>query len=634
VATITATDSVTSVWERQAGIVGWLSQVNHKAIGLRYIVTAFVFFLLAGIAALIMRVQLAQPELNIISPELYNQLFTMHGTTMMFLFAVPVMEGMGIFLVPLMLGTRDMAFPRLNAFGYWVFLLAGVTIYFGLFTGNAPDAGWFNYVPLAGPEYSTGLGVDYWTAAITFLEVAALVAAVELIVTIFKLRTPGLSLHRMPVFVWAILVMAFMIVFAMPPLMLASVFLALDRTIDTHFFNVAQGGDPLLWQHIFWFFGHPEVYIIFVPALGMIASIVVTFSRRPQIGHTLVVLSLVMIGFISFGLWVHHMFTTGLPRLGLSFFAAASMLVAIPSGIQFFSWIATMWRGRVVFAVPFLFMLGFIFNFLLGGITGVMVGSVPFDEQVHDTFFVVAHFHYVLIGGAAFPLFGALYYWFPKMTGRMLGENSGKLAFWLLMAGFNLTFFPMHFTGLMGMPRRVYTYRGGLGWDTLNLISSIGAFIFAAGILVMILDVAYHIRHGRFAPPNPWNAGTLEWATSSPPPSYNFLVQPRVSSLYPLWEFPNGEDQLPVVHSRPPDEPTVVADPTKRSTLGSDMLDAEPESTIILANQSIWPLLTALAVSIAFAGVLIDIWLVPVGAVLSYITIVGWLWPREREWRG
>jgi cytochrome c oxidase subunit I+III len=632
VASVTATpEQLTKIWQRPAGIIGWLSQVNHKAVGLRYILTAFLFFILAGISALIMRIQLAQPELNIISPEAYNQLFTTHGTTMMFLFSVPVMEGFGIYIVPLMIGAREMAFPRLNAFGYWVFLIAGLTLYFGLFTGQAPDGGWFNYVPLTNAEFSPGLGIDIWTAAITFLEIAALVAAVELVVTIIKMRAPGMGLHRMPVFVWAILVMGFMIIFAMPPLMLASVYLALDRTVGAHFFDPSAGGDPLLWQHIFWFFGHPEVYIIFVPALGMIGSIIVTFSRRPQVAHTLVVLSIVMIGFVSFGLWVHHMFATGLPRLGLSFFAAASMLVAIPSGIQFFSWIATVWRGHVVFSVPFLFILGFIFNFLLGGITGVMVGSVPFDEQVHDTFFVVAHFHYVLIGGALFPLFGAIYYWFPKVSGKMLSDRLGWWSFWLLFIGFNVTFFPMHITGFMGMPRRVYTYRDGLGWNTLNLISTIGAFVFAAGVLLIMIDIVRSLRNGRDAPANPWGSGSLEWATSSPPAQYNFLKQPRVESRDPLWTFPKTEDELPIVLDHPPDATIDSGSEDKRASIGSDMLDAQPESNLILSTPSIWPLFTSLSVAVIFAGVLIDLIFVPIGCVLTFICVLGWVWPDSKE---
>ncbi|HEV2124950.1 MAG TPA: cbb3-type cytochrome c oxidase subunit I, partial [Chloroflexota bacterium] len=391
-------------WAVPSGLISFFTAVNHRTVGLRYITTAFLFFLLAGIQALVMRLQLAQPGLDVLSPEAYNQFMTMHGSTMMFLFAIPVMEGLGIYLVPLMIGTRDMAFPRLNAFGYWVYLISGLTLYASFFAGNAPDGGWFNYVPLTGKGFSPGVGIDFWVTTITFVEVAALVAAVELIVTILKLRAPGMSANRMPIFVWSVLVMAFMIVFAMPPLMVASVLLGLDRLVGTHFFNAAAGGQPILWQHLFWVFGHPDVYIIALPGFGIISMVIPTFVRRPIAGYTLVVMATVAIGFLSFGLWVHHMFASGLPLMGLSFFAAASMMIAIPSGIQVFSWIATIWRGRAMLDTAFLFALGFLVIFVAGGLTGVMVASVPFDWQVHDTYFIVAHFHYVLIGAAVLPV--------------------------------------------------------------------------------------------------------------------------------------------------------------------------------------------------------------------------------------
>ena len=470
-------------WAVPGGIFGWLSAADHKTIGKRFIATAFASsFLLGGILAVLMRVQLAWPENTFVDPDLYNQLFSLHGTTMMFLFAVPIMEAMAIYIVPLMIGTREIAFPRLAAFNYWVLLFGGAMIYIAFFLNIGPDAGWFSYVPLAGPEYAPGKRIDFWAQMVTFTELSALGIAVQLIVTIFKQRAPGMSLNRMPLLVWAILVTSFMTIFAMPAVMLSSTFLIMDRLIGTHFYNPAEGGDALLWQHLFWFFGHPEVYIIFLPGLGFVSSIVATFARRPVFGYTAIVLSLIATGFLAFGLWVHHMFTTGLPQLGASFFTAASMLIAIPSGIQIFCWIATLWDGRPQFRTPLLFVLGFFFIFVLGGLTGVMLASVPLDAQVHDTFFVVAHLHYVLIGGAVFPLFGAFYYWFPKATGRLLDERAGRWNFWLFFIGFNLAFFPMHQLGLIGMPRRVYTYPDGLGWNELNLLASIGAGLIAASV--------------------------------------------------------------------------------------------------------------------------------------------------------
>jgi len=621
---IDVAQSLERTWQTPPGLIGWLSAVNHRAIGARYIATGLLFFALAGIAAILMRIQLAWSELDIINPDLYNQLFTMHGTTMMFLFAVPIMEGVGIYFMPLMIGTRDMAFPRLNAFGYYVYLLAGVVLWFSLLINSAPDGGWFAYVPLTGPQFSPGLGIDFYVTLITFLEVAALVAAVELIVTVFKQRAPGMSINRIPLFVWAILVMAFMIVFAMPPLMVGSVELMLDRTVATHFFNPVAGGQPLLWQHLFWFFGHPEVYIILVPALGIVSAVVPTFARRPIVGYTPLVLSFVAIGFLSFGLWVHHMFAAGLPVLGLSFFTVASIMIAIPSGVQIFATLATMWHGKVVYQTPMLFVTGFIIIFVLGGITGVMVASVPFDWQIHDTYFVVAHFHYVLIGGAVFPLFAGLYYWFPKLTGRMLDERLGKWQFWLMFIGFNVAFFIMHFTGFIGMPRRIYTYLPGLGWDIPNLIATAGTFILAAGTVLFAANALWSRQHGQPAGDNPWGAGTLEWATASPPPPYNFRHIPIVNDHNPLWTVAPDDSgpaygQFGLLHER-------------RETLGTSLLDAVPEQRVILGGPTIIPLLTALAVAFTFVAMMIDLVLVPIGALMVFFLIVAWHWPQPEDW--
>ncbi|HEX2617566.1 MAG TPA: cytochrome c oxidase subunit I, partial [Flavobacteriales bacterium] len=491
-------------WSDGRGLWGWIVAVDHKSVAKRYIFTAFVFFILGGLEAAAIRAQLATPEGRLLDPDQYNQIFTMHGTTMMFLFGVPVQLAMAIYLVPLMVGTRNISFPRLNALGYWVYLIGGVFLYTGFVLNTGPDAGWFSYVPLAGPQFSAGKRVDVWAQTVTFTEIAALIAAVELIVTILKQRAPGMSLNRIPIYVWSVLVTSFLVLFAMPSVAVDSMMLAMDRLVGSHFFNPAEGGDPLLWQHLYWFFGHPEVYIMFIPATGFVSDIIPVFARRKMFGHTALVISLVATGFVSFGLWVHHMFTTGLPQLGQSFFTGASLMIAIPSGVQVFCWIATLWAGRPRFTTPLLYVIGFIVLFVCGGITGVMVASVPFDQQAHDTYFVVAHLHYVQIGAFVFPLFAAFYFWFPKVTGRMLDEGLGKLNFWLFFIGVNVTFFPQHFLGLMGMTRRVYTYLPETGWGPLNLLSSIGAAIIALSVLVFIANVIRSLRSGLPAGDDPW----------------------------------------------------------------------------------------------------------------------------------
>jgi cytochrome c oxidase subunit I+III len=603
-------------WRSHRGLIGWLAEVDHKKIANRYLVTAFTFFVLGGIEAFFMRLQLARPENNLLDPDLYNQFFTMHGTTMMFLFAIPVMEAIGIYLVPLMIGTRNMAFPRLNAFSYWVYLIGGLLLYGGFLLNTGPDAGWFSYVPLAGPEYSPGKRVDVWAQMITFTEMAGLAVAVNQIATIFKFRAPGMSLSRMPLFVWAILVASFMVVFAMPAVMASSSLLAMDRLVATHFFNPAEGGDSILWQHMFWFFGHPDVYIIFIPALGMVSAILGTFARRPVFGYMALVLSLVATGFIGFGLWVHHMFATGLPQLGQSFFTAASLMIAVPSGVQIFCWIATLWSGRVRFAPPLLWVLGFFFIFVMGGLTGVMLASVPLDIQVHDTFFVVGHFHYVLIGGAVFPLLGAIYYWYPKMTGRRMSDRLGAWSFWMTLLGFTLTFFPMHQLGLQGMPRRVYTYGTEMGWGGLNLLATAGATVMALGLLLYLINFLRSLRSGRLAGDDPWGGETLEWATASPAPDYNFHLLPTVRGRSPMWE--NGPDQ-PVVAGLRSD---------RREVLATRLIDAEPDHRDTLPGPSLWPLAVALAVGVTFIGVIFTPWALPAGMILSAITLIGWFWPR------
>ncbi|HEY8048186.1 MAG TPA: cytochrome c oxidase subunit I, partial [Ramlibacter sp.] len=525
-----------ATWADPPGFFGWFCAVNHKNIAKRFIVTCLVFFALAGLMALVMRTQLARPENHVVGPDMYDQLFTTHGSAMMFLFAVPVMQAVASYLLPLMLGTRNVAFPRMNAFAYWIFLFGGIMLFTAFATNTGPDAGWFAYVPLSGPDYSPGKRTDMWAQMITFTELSALLEAIVIITTVFKFRAPGMTMNRIPLFAWAMLVVAFMVLFAMPAVMLASSALIMDRLIGTHFFNPSEGGDALLWQHLFWFFGHPEVYLIFIPGLGFMSSIIPTFSRRPQFGYTAMVLSLITTAFLAFGLWVHHMFATNVPEMGKSFFTAASLLIAIPSAVQIFCWIATLWTGRINLKVPMLYALSFFVILVLGGLTGLMLGSVPLDTQVTDTYFVVAHLHYVLLGGAVFPLFGAFYYWFPKITGRMMGEALGRWSFWLMFIGFNVTFFPMHILGLHGMPRRVWTYQSGMGWDALNLTATIGAYTLATGFLLTLVNAIRSTRAGALAPANPWGAGTLEWTTSSPPPVCNFHAIPVVHGRDPAWQ--------------------------------------------------------------------------------------------------
>ena len=610
-------EALKAAWRETGGLRGWLSVTTHQAIGKRYIITAFIFLLIGGIEAFLMRLQLARPENNILGPHAYNSIFTLHGTTMMFLFAVPVMEGMGVYLIPLMVGTRNVAFPRLNAFGYWMYLLGGILLYGSALTGTVPDAGWFAYPPLSGPQFSPGKGVDVWAQMITFTEISALCVAVELIVTIFRMRAPGMSLNRIPMFGWAMLVQSWMIIFAMPAVMIASTVLLLnDRTIGTHFVNPAEGGDPMLYQHMFWFFGHPEVYIIFIPALGMVSSILEASSRRSVFGYPAMVLSLVANAFIAFGLWVHHMFATDLPQIGEAYFTAASMMIAITSGVQIFCWLATAATGRLRLNAAVHFVFGFIFIFVMGGLSGVMLASIPLDLQVHDTYFVVAHFHYVLIGGALFPLFGGFHYWFPKFTGRMIDERLGKICFWILFVGFNLTFFPMHILGLNGMTRRVYTYPAEMGWGTGNLVAGMGAGVIAIGGILFIINVLRSRRGGALAGNDPWQAGTLEWAAASPPERYNFVRLPVVVSRYPLW---SASGVRPVVTGLRND---------RREALVTTTMEASPHRRYVFPGSTIWPFLAALGFGIGLTGSIFQFSWYFISAALGGIGLVGWFWPR------
>ena len=605
-------------WREPSGLVGWFACIDHKTVGIRFIVTAFCFFALAGILAALMRLQLASADNDVLGPDLYNQIFTMHGTTMMFLFAVPVVLGFGIYFVPLMVGARAIAFPRLAAFSYWMFLFSGIFLYSMFLLNVGPDRGWFSYVPLAGPEFGIGKRADVWAQLVSFTETSGLGVSVCLIVTIFKLRAPGMSLNRIPLFVWAELVTAFMVALSMPSVFLASATLALDRLVGTHFYNHAEGGDPLLWQHLFWFFAHPEVYIIFLPATGIVSMIVSTFSGRPVFGYLALVLALVATGFIGFGVWVHHMFTTGLPQFSISFFTAASIMIVVPAGVQIFCWIATLWSGRVRLATPMLYVLGFFQVFVIGGLTGVMLASVPLDSQVHDTYFVVAHFHYVLIGGSLFPLLGGVVYWFPKMTGRMLSERLGVVSFGLLVVGFNVTFFPQHILGLMGMPRRVYTYPVEMQWGSLNVLSSVGAVIMFLALSVYLANILVSLKRGAAASDNPWQASSLEWATSAPPPPYNFLPSPTVSGRDPLWEADRA------------DAPIVIGLAAhKREVLVTRVMDAEPDNRKEFPEPTVWPFLSALAVGGTYIGAMFTPYAVVCGALPITIALLGWVWPRR-----
>jgi cytochrome c oxidase subunit I+III len=607
-------------WAHPRGFWGWFMNVHHTAIGVRFMVTSFIFFLLGGVLAAMIRFQLSRPENGAIGPDLYNQIFTVHGSTMIFLFAVPMMfQGFGVYLVPLICGTRNIAFPRLNAFSYYIYVVGGLLLWAGLFLKTGADAGWFSYVPLSGPEFTPGKRSDFWAQMITFTEVSALGVAICIATTILRQRAPGMTLNRMPIILWEKLVISFMVIFAMPAVMVVSSMLLMDRTINTQFFNPANGGDALLYQHLFWFFGHPEVYIIFLPGATIVSTLVPVFSRRHIFGYTAIVTSVVATGFLGFGVWVHHMFATGIPQMSASFFTAATLMIVIPTAVQFYCWIATIWNGRLQLKLPMLWVFGFFFVFLIGGLSGVMLASVPVDWQVHDTFFVVAHFHYVLIGGALFPMFAGLYYWMPKMTGRMLNDLLGKVHFWLFFIGFNMTFFTMHFLGLRGMPRRVYTYPPEMQWGGLNMLASVGVLFMAAGLIVFLVNVFQTKATGKFAGRNPWKAGTLEWAVPSPPPEYNFLELPTVNGREALWE---AAPNQPIVIGVREDIPEVLI---------TNSLDSEPQHKDEMPGASIWPFLTAITVSIAFIWSIFSPWGIAYGAIPVVITLIGWLWPRGQS---
>jgi cytochrome c oxidase subunit I+III len=605
---------------------GWRlpSAVNNTVIGIFYLGIALLFFVLAGILALIMRTQLMHGDNDFVSQDFYNQLFTTHGTTMMFLFAVPAMEALGVMLLPQMLAARDLPFPRLSAFAIWAYVIGGLVFFSTILYGLAPAGGWFMYPPLTLTQYSPGDNADFWLLGIGFIEISAIAGAIEIVVGVLRTRPPGMSLSKLPIFGWSMLIFAGMIIFAFPAVILATMLLEIERAFGWPFFTSQLGGDALLWQHLFWFFGHPEVYIIFLPAAGLVSMMIPALVQTPLVGYRFIVLALIATGFFSFGLWVHHMFTTGIPGLSLAFFSAASMTVAIPSGIQVFSWLATMAAGRrrLRLNTPSLFTLGFIFIFVLGGLTGVMVAVVPFDFQAHDTYFVVAHFHYVLVGGMVFPLFATFYFWAPMVSSRQLSERLGKWAFWLMFIGFNTAFFPMHITGLAGMPRRVWTYPSNLGWDLLNTISTAGAFILAGGVLVFLIDLALNFRVSNKGAGNPWEAGTLEWLPSD---VYSTRSIPYVTTRDPLWEQPNLAAEVEAGAHYLPNAPT-----GGRETIVSTAIEARPQYIIQMPGPG-WSQVLAAVGTAAFFLLLTIKLVVPalIGGVLAIVFCLVWVWQLD-----
>lgn len=617
------------VWRTPSGWRYWTS-VNNTEIGLWYGSAAFLFMLFAGVLALLVRVQLAVPDNDFLSADTFNQAFTLHGTVMMFLFAVPIFEAVAIFLLPSMLGARELPFPRLSAFGFWSFALGGVFVCGSIFFGAAPNTGWFMYPPLATDKEYSGIGADIWLLGLSFIEVASIAAAVELIVGIMKCRAPGMRINMMPLFAWYLLIVAGMILFAFPPLIAGDILFEMERMFGWPFFDTTRGGDPLLWQHLFWIFGHPEVYIIFLPAIALMAMIVPTFAQRPIVGYSWIVLAAVGTGFLSFGLWVHHMFTTGLPQISLAFFSAASEAVAIPTGVQIFVFIATMLAGRVIFSVPMLFGAGGLAIFIIGGLTGVMVALVPFDWQAHDTYFIVAHLHYVLIGGMLFPVVAGIYYYYPLLNARKLSDRLGKIAFWLMFSGFNIAFFPMHLAGLRGMPRRVFTYPAEIGWDWFNLISTIGAFVFAAGVAIVVVDVLRPKHRQPKDEQNPWNAGTLEWI-SEPEEKWGVRSIPIIKSRYPIWDQPDIIEDIKAGRFYLPD-----AKDGARETLVTSVLDAEPMQCLRVGGTSVLSIIAAFSLGGVFIALTFHWWIVTAAsAVMTLAAIVAWLWtgtaviPRE-----
>jgi cytochrome c oxidase subunit I+III len=598
------------IWEERPGLLGWLTTVDHKRIGLLYFFTTLAFFAAGGVEALLIRTQLAGPNGKVLSPEAFDEVMTMHGITMIFLFIIPMTTGaFGNYLLPLMIGARDMAFPRLNALSYWLFLGGGIFLYSSLFMGKAPNCGWFCYTPLNTKTYDPGLNVDFYALGLIFNSIASTAGALNLIVTSFKLRAPGMSFNRMPLFVFAMLAVSFSLIFALPPLTTDLTFLELQRKLGFHFFDVAHGGDAFLWQHLFWLFGHPEVYIIILPAMGIATSIIPTFAKRKMIAFPLVALAELLVAFIGFGVWGHHMFATGLSISTLVFFAAASMMVVIPSTIQIYAWLFTVNLGRPEFRAPLLFIGGFIALFVIGGLSGIMFAAIPFDQASTDTYFVVAHFHFIIFGAAVFPILGGMFYWFPKVTGRLYHERLAQASFWVTFLGTMLTFFPMHIVGLLGMTRRVYTYHSGFGWDSYNLAETIGAYVLSAGLLMILGNLVWSRFRGLPSGPDPFHGGTLEWMTTSPPPPYNFEVIPTVTSPYPNWDL----------------DPSGIALDHGHETQASTVRDGQLDEVLHMPSESGWPIVLGLVVAVFFVMLLTTHYIVAgILAGIAALVVIAW----------
>jgi cytochrome c oxidase subunit I len=608
------------MWQSRPGVLGWLTTTDHKRIGLLYFWTTLVLFGAGGVEALLIRTQLAQPNEHVVSPETYDQLFTMHGITMIFFFIIPMTTGaFGNYLIPLMIGARDMAFPRMNALSFWIFLASALFIYTSLFMGSAPNAGWFDYVPLASKEFNPGRNIDFYALGIIFNSISSTLTAGQFIVTIFKSRAPGMSFNRMPLFCFAFLAASFGLLFALPALSADTIFLFLDRNVHTHFFDPSHGGSVLLWQHLFWIFGHPEVYILIVPAFGIATSIIPAFTQRKVVAFPLVAVAELLVVFVGFGVWAHHMYAVGMSTISMVFFAAGTAMVVIPSTIQVFAWCMSFVTGTARFKTPLLFIAGFIFMFVTGGLTGIMFVAIPFDQQVTDTYFIVAHFHYIIFGAAVFPIFGGMYYWFPKVTGKLYYELPGQISFWILFVGTNLLFFPMHIVGLLGMTRRVSTYPDGLGWTAYNLAETIGGFVTLAGILLLLGNLFYSYLRAPAAGPDPWHGPTLEWTTSSPPPDYDYAVIPRVSSAYPNWDPVDREfdrrnlaDGV-LVLERGHEQPAVTP------------VDARFDEIVQMPHESPWPPILALALSLVFLMLVIGRYGVAgIMGIFCLLALAGW----------